>query len=71
MPLEFGKENGGRVVGLITGFSQIAALLLPTVFGWIARLGGIWMYPYMQMLFALLMMGLLIYQKKRIGTRGI
>lgn len=63
IPQVFGVENTGSVMGVITGFSQIATLSLPTVFGWIAKAGGMWLYPYMQMFFAVLMMGLLIYQK--------
>lgn len=68
LPEIFGSENTGAAVGFIIGLVQVSCIALPVVFGWVADLGGMWVYPYMLVFFALLMMALLIYQKKLVDS---
>ena len=46
------------------GSSQLATLLMPIAFGWIADLGGMGFYPFFQIFFAAAMMAALVYQRK-------
>ena len=45
------------------GGSQIATLLIPIAFGWVADFGGMALYPAVQILFALAMMAALSARK--------
>lgn len=67
IPQIFGVEHAGAAVGFLLGGSQIASIFLPVVFGWVAELGGMWLYPFFQMFFAILMMIMLIWQKNKSG----
>jgi len=68
LPEIFGCENTGAAVGFIIGLVQLSCIALPVLFGWVADLGGMWIYPYMLAFFALLMMTLLAYQKKLVDS---
>lgn len=54
----------GSAVSLLMGSSQLATLLMPIAFGWIADLGGMGFYPFFQIFFAAVMMAALVYQRK-------
>ena len=64
VPQVFGIEDTGSAVSLLMGSSQLATLLMPIAFGWIADLGGMGFYPFFQIFFAAAMMAALVYQRK-------
>lgn len=59
VPQVVGVENTSAAMGFLMGCSQFATLLLPMIFGWISALGGMWLFPFMQAFFALVMMVML------------
>lgn len=65
VPQVFGIGDTGSAVSLLMGSSQIATLLMPAAFGWIADLGGMGLYPFFQIFFAAVMMAALARRKKR------
>lgn len=64
VPQVFGIGDTGSAVSLLMGSSQLATLLMPIAFGWIADLGGMGFYPFFQIFFAAVMMAALVYQRK-------
>lgn len=63
VPHVFGNADTGSAVSLLMGGSQIATLLIPIAFGWVADFGGMALYPAFQILFALAMMAALSARK--------
>lgn len=62
-PYYFGSRNSQAVIGVQMASAYIGITFMPTIFGWLASLAGIGLYPVYMLIFAVL----LIIMSERLG----
>ena len=55
-PFNFGKENSQSIIGIQMACAYVGTTLMPPLFGWLASVAGIGLYPFYLLLFAVLML---------------
>lgn len=55
-PFNFGKENSQSIIGIQMACAYVGTTLMPPLFGWLASVVGIGLYPFYLLLFAVLML---------------